>query len=250
MISGVRAALMAAFLIALPALPAAAQSGTGGATIPAAAALKPGQFVWYEQPALIKASTADQGSVSIVVSILDQQAYVYRGGRLLGVSTVSTGSDGHETPTGEFTILQKKVFHRSNLYSNAPMPYMQRLTWTGIALHAGHLPGYPASHGCVRFPKAFARQLYDMTQLGGSVTIVDSYDDPSLYAPVMPQAPAMPAPILAAETRNLGGGAYDVVTMRVATMRGDEQKGVRRPSSWVTGPEREIVQPVPPTGGK
>src|SRR3546814_10651322 len=70
--------------------------------------------------------------------------------RLVGMASVSTGMKGHRTPTGEFPVLQKRQWHRSNLYSNAPMPFMQRLTWDGIALHAGHNPGYPASHGCIR----------------------------------------------------------------------------------------------------
>src|SRR3546814_12301464 len=81
-------------------------------------------------------------------------------GVLIGISTISSGTAGHETPTGIFTILQKKVDHKSNLYDDAPMPYMQRLTWSGIAMHAGNLPGYPASHGCIRLPLDFAERLY------------------------------------------------------------------------------------------
>src|SRR3546814_18004653 len=81
-----------------------------------------------------------------------------------------------ETPTGIFTILQKKVDHKSNLYDDAPMPYMQRLTWSGIAMHAGNLPGYPASHGCIRLPLAFAEHLYGVTQLGLTVIITQSAD--------------------------------------------------------------------------
>ena len=142
--SGALAVLLLALAAILPAAPAAAQASASDTMEIAPEALRNGQYVWYEQPQLIRASTSDWDPVSIVVSIPDQRAYVYRGGRLVAASTVSTGSDGHETPVGAFTILQKKVFHRSNLYSNAPMPYMQRLTWDGIALHAGHLPGYPA----------------------------------------------------------------------------------------------------------
>ena len=87
------------------------------------------------------------------------------------VSTVSTGKKGHETPTGVFTILQKNKDHRSNLYDDAPMPYMQRLTWDGIALHSGNLPGYPASHGCVRMPDGFAKRLFAETELGMTVIV-------------------------------------------------------------------------------
>ncbi|WP_245844336.1 L,D-transpeptidase family protein [Sphingomonas spermidinifaciens] len=129
-----------------------------------AQSLRNGEHVWADR--------GGAGAVAIVISLADQVAYVYRGGALIGVSTVSTGKPGKSTPVGEFTILQKKVFHRSNLYSNAPMPYMQRLTWTGIALHAGQLPGYPASHGCIRFPAAFAKQLYAITDMGGAVRVV------------------------------------------------------------------------------
>ena len=82
---------------------------------------------------------------------------------------------GHDTPTGTFTILQKRRTHFSNIYDNAPMPFMQRLTWDGIALHAGQIPGTPASHGCVRLPTAFARHLFGETSLGARVYIVDSH---------------------------------------------------------------------------
>jgi lipoprotein-anchoring transpeptidase ErfK/SrfK len=130
-----------------------------------AAALRPGQFIWQPE-------RADTGEVELVVSLAEQKAYVYRGDTLIGVTTVSTGMRGHRTPTGSFTILQKNRRHFSNLYNNAPMPNMQRLTWDGIALHAGALPGYPASHGCVRLPMEFSRILFDVTRMGGRVHIV------------------------------------------------------------------------------
>ena len=107
----------------------------------------------------------------ILVSIPQQKAWVFDGSVLLASSPVSTGKRGHETPTGRFHILQKAVHHRSNIYSNAPMPFMQRLTEGGIALHAGHLPGYPASHGCIRLPWGFAKRLYGMTDGGTRVTV-------------------------------------------------------------------------------
>jgi lipoprotein-anchoring transpeptidase ErfK/SrfK len=130
-----------------------------------AAALKPGKYLWQPE-------RAPEGETEMVVSIADQKAYVYRAGKLIGVTTVSTGKRGHRTPTGSFTILEKRRKHFSNLYNNAPMPNMQRLTWTGIALHAGALPGYPASHGCVRLPMEFSKLLFGATQLGGRVHIV------------------------------------------------------------------------------
>jgi lipoprotein-anchoring transpeptidase ErfK/SrfK len=111
------------------------------------------------------------GDIRVVVSLPQQKAWVFRGPMLLATSPVSTGKRGHETPVGRFPILQKKVRHRSNRYSNAPMPYMQRLTHYGIALHGGALPGYPASHGCIRLPQGFARKLYGLTGPGTRVTV-------------------------------------------------------------------------------
>ncbi|MCE7795365.1 L,D-transpeptidase [Sphingobium sufflavum] len=128
--------------------------------------LKAGEYIWAPE-------IAPDGPVTIIVSLKTQRAYAYRNGVPIGVSTVSTGKAGHDTPTGIFTILQKEVDHKSNLYANAPMPFMQRLTWTGIAMHAGNLPGYPASHGCVRLPLAFAKLLFEVTKLGLTVVITN-----------------------------------------------------------------------------
>jgi hypothetical protein len=100
--------------------------------------------------------------------------YVYRDRVRIGGSTVSTGTKSHTTLTGIFTILQKKVTHESNIYQGAQMPHMQRLTWTGITIHACHLPGYPALHGCVRLPVDFAAKLYSVTTNGTSVVITDN----------------------------------------------------------------------------
>lgn len=133
--------------------------------------LKPGEFIWAPD-------IAPEGPVLIIVSVATQRAYAYRNGVPIGISTVSTGKKGYETPTGVFTILQKHVDHKSNLYNDAPMPYMQRLTWGGVAMHAGNLPGYPASHGCIRLPLGFARQLYGITRLGLTVVITDHAEVP------------------------------------------------------------------------
>lgn len=236
--SGTFAVLLLALATILPTTPAAAQVAASDTMQVGPDALRNGQWAWYEEPRLIKASTSEWDPVSIVVSIPDQKAYVYRGGHLVGASTVSTGSDGHETPVGAFTILQKKVFHRSNLYSNAPMPYMQRLTWDGIALHAGRLPGYPASHGCIRFPAAFAKQLYALTELGGDVMVTD--------APVTnPERSGPSTPLLMADARNLGGEAFNMVTMP-----GDAPRPQAGPAVYTTGPAREIVQPIGRRGSK
>lgn len=114
------------------------------------------------------------GPIYMVISIERQMIHVYSGDRLIGMASVSTGTKGHRTPTGDYPLLQKRQWHRSNLYSNAPMPFMQRLTWDGIALHAGHNPGYPASHGCIRLPYAFARQLFALTRIGTMVEVTQS----------------------------------------------------------------------------
>ncbi|WP_246192154.1 L,D-transpeptidase [Pseudoxanthomonas sangjuensis] len=142
-------------------------------------ALKPGEFLWHPE-------IAPEGPIVLVVSLDEQRAYVYRNGLAIGVSTISSGKAGKETPTGVFTILQKNKDHRSNLYNNAPMPYMQRLTWDGIALHGGALPGYPASHGCVRLPLAFAEKLFAETRNGDTVVVADAKASPaSLIRPAL-----------------------------------------------------------------
>ncbi|CAM3154010.1 L,D-transpeptidase catalytic domain-containing protein [Sphingomonas antarctica] len=135
--------------------------------------LKPGQYLWAPD-------IAPEGPVTVIVSVATQRAYAYRNGVPIGVSTVSTGKKGHLTPTGIFTILQKAVEHKSNLYSDAPMPFMQRLTWDGIALHAGPLPGYPASHGCIRLPLAFAKLLYAATTTGVTVVVTQNATVPEI----------------------------------------------------------------------
>ncbi len=113
-----------------------------------------------------------RNGVLIVVSLPSQQAFVFRKGEVWDSTEVSTGKAGKDTPEGIFPILQKKVHHRSTLYDDAPMPYMQRLTWGGVALHAGRVPGYPASHGCIRLPEAFAKKLYAITNFSSTVVVV------------------------------------------------------------------------------
>lgn len=133
--------------------------------------LKPGQFVWEKHDVY-------EGPLKIVAVLDIQRMYVFQNDRLIGFTTISAGKKGKETPTGYFNILQKNIDHHSNLYSNAPMPYMQRLTWDGIALHGGHIPGYPASHGCIRMPKPFAEKLYGVTRLDQEVVVLQNYNTP------------------------------------------------------------------------
>lgn len=136
------------------------------------AALKPGDFVWHPE-------RSPAGPVVILVSLPEQRVVVYRNGVRIAGSTCSTGKPGHRTPAGVFVILQKDQNHHSSTYNNAPMPYMERVTWQGVALHAGNLPGYPASHGCVRLPLQFAKLLFGVTHVGTPVIIADVKTSPA-----------------------------------------------------------------------
>ncbi len=156
--------LLAAFCLAQPAISQGAKTSASFETD--VAALKPGEFIW-------NGDLAPAGPMTVIVHLPSQRAYVYRNGIRIGASTVSTGKAGHKTPTGVFTILQKNKDHKSNLYNNAPMPYMQRLTWDGIALHAGNLPGYPASHGCIRLPLEFSKLLFEASSMGMTVVVTE-----------------------------------------------------------------------------
>lgn len=147
-----------------------------------------------------------EGPVTIAISLNRQHLTIYDANGVFAESRISSGKAGHSTPRGVFSIIQKRKWHRSNIYAGAPMPYMQRITWSGVALHAGIVPGYPASHGCVRLPDAFASQLWRWTRIGARVVI--GHDEikpadiahPQLLArlpePIAPVAdkPAVPAP--------------------------------------------------------
>jgi hypothetical protein len=124
---------------------------------------KPGQYLWRKG--------SFEGEPRVVVSISDQRAYLYRQDQLVAVAAISTGVDEHPTPTGIFSVMLKKPMHRSVKYDNAPMPFMQMIDEYGIALHAGHNPGRPASHGCIRLPADFAKRLYGITDVGATVMI-------------------------------------------------------------------------------
>jgi hypothetical protein len=138
----------------------------GTPTGKATGALKPGEYWW-------KPELSPRGPLVVLVSVPEQTMHVYRNGILIGRSSVSTGSKGNATPGGVFSILEKKQEHYSKKYDNAPMPNMQRLTWTGIAMHSGNLPGYPASHGCIRLPFDFSQLLFSDTAKGGTVVVGD-----------------------------------------------------------------------------
>lgn len=159
----------------------------------AAASLATGKAFWHPE-------LAPAGPMVMLVSLDEQRIYVYRNGVAIGESHVSTGRRGHETPTGVYTILQKEREHYSNLYDSAPMPFMQRLTWDGLALHAGALPGHPASHGCIRLPEAFAEGLFEASARGTVVVVTDQrvappeINHPAAIAPLgLGGAPPAPA---------------------------------------------------------
>lgn len=133
------------------------------------------------------------GPLLLVVSIPDQKVTVYDGTKEVITAPISSGMRGHDTPTGIFSILEKNRYHYSNLYGGAPMPFMQRITNSGVALHAGNLPGYPASHGCIRLPYSFARNLFGVTEVGARVIVTDhnvapvEIASPLLISPLPPE---------------------------------------------------------------
>lgn len=159
-----------------------AQAKPGGPVVPVSPTplgeqpkLEPGQFEWHPE-------RSPEGPLLVVCSIDDQVLYAYRNGVQIARSTVSTGREGKRTPTGVFTILQRKIDHESSIYKGAKMPYMQRLTWTGIAMHAGELPGHPASAGCIRLPYEFSKRIYGEMKNGSTIVITQKSSKPSKSA--------------------------------------------------------------------
>ncbi|MEP3048672.1 MAG: L,D-transpeptidase [Roseibium sp.] len=165
--------------------------GTGLATIAAAALFAATSVTMVsaaEAPQDPDETQLPEHPLHMVVSLDEQQIEVYRGTKLIDKSPISSGKRGNSTPTGVFSILEKRRKHFSNLYNNAPMPFMQRLTWSGIALHVGKLPGYPASHGCIRLPRSFAKSIYGMTERGVQVLVTREPAVPvSITHSVLPQ---------------------------------------------------------------
>ena len=178
--------------------------------------LKPGQYVWAPE-------LGGNGPALVVVNLETQRLVLFRNGVAVAASTVSSGKTGHETPTGVFTILQKAAAHRSKTYNNAPMPNMQRLTWKGIALHAGNLPGYPASHGCVRLPLAFSKLLFGATDLGMTVVITsipavpNASDGPALMQDRLAPPPQASLGTASYQWNPVAPGPDDLVSVIVST---------------------------------
>lgn len=155
------------------------------------------------EAAVKETNAKPHGPLIIAVSIEQQKVRVYDANGLFAESPVSTGMTGHSTPMGVFSIIQKHKMHRSNIYSNAPMPYMQRITWSGVAMHAGVLPGYPASHGCIRMPTAFAMKMWNWTRMGARVIITPGQITPASFAhPLLVAQKVVPQPLLADDPAN------------------------------------------------
>jgi len=167
------AGLSSASALPLNAVPAAPQAEAGRPVV------KPNRLTVASReksPTKAKANTDDvaakaKGLLSVIISIDKQRLTLYSDGQPIAYSRVSTGVPGHPTPTGVFSVIQKDRWHHSNIYSNAPMYFMQRITWSGVAMHEGVVPNHPASHGCIRLPGAFARQMWGITKLGVRVII-------------------------------------------------------------------------------
>ena len=182
---------------------------------------------------------APKGPLQIIISIADQRISLYENGALIARSSVSTGVQGHPTPLGVFSVLSKEKWHRSNIYSAAPMPYMQRITWSGIALHAGDLPGYPASHGCIRLTNDFAVRLWHLTKRGTRVIVAPDdirpveASNPRLFQP-KPEVSSGPE-----ESGSAGLAGNDIVTASATygqTMSNTETQ--------------KSVQPLPPASAE
>ena len=176
------------FLLCVLGVPAFAMEN-GKQRPPDTADLKPNEYIWNP-------GASPSGPVGMIVDLTNQMLYVYRGGKLIGRSAASTGIKSHPTAPGTFTILTKNLTYHSKKYHEASMPFMERLTWDGMAIHGGNNPGKPSSHGCVHVPLDFAKKLYGITKKGDTVLISDLEEvpgdtvNPGLVPPQKPQ----PAP--------------------------------------------------------
>ena len=143
-----------------------------------------------------KVPTKPQGPLIIAISIDRQNLRIFDAKGFYAETPISTGMRGHPTPMGVFSVIQKHKFHHSNIYSDAPMPYMQRITWSGVAMHAGVLPGYPASHGCIRMPMAFAIKMWNWTRMGARVVVTPGEMTPASFShPLLAAQKVAPQPI-------------------------------------------------------
>ena len=210
--------------------------------------LSPGAIPRHKTKRQVRAAKHEQpvpqGPLHIIVSIAKQRVTVYANGTLVGRAPVSTGMPNYPTPMGIFTVISKNRWHVSNIYSGAPMPYMQRITWSGIALHAGKLPGYPASHGCIRLPEHFAARLWGLSKTGARVIIARDEVAPVAIAhprlPVPPKPQNKPADALVAAAPS--GKIELVANVEIAGKVGD---GTKEIGAIKPAPPEDIVQAMP-----
>ncbi len=220
-----------------------------------------------EGPVKEKESAKPQGPLVIAVSIDKQKVKIYDSNGFFAEAPVSTGMKGHPTPMGVFSVIEKDRYHHSNIYSGAPMPYMQRITWSGVAMHAGVLPGYPASHGCIRMPPAFAVKMWGWTKMGarvlvtpGEITPPVSFSHPLLMTEkVRPQPAAAIEPAADVPAKTAGTDAATKPALREQTHTADASASL--PTAPVTMSDADAIQRQhatarsgnyrnrPPTGG-
>src|SRR5215469_6435991 len=185
------------------------------------------------------------GPLQIIISIKDQRISLYENGTLIARSSVSTGVEGHPTPLGVFSVLSKQKWHRSNIYSAAPMPYMQRITWSGIALHAGDLPGYPASHGCIRLSSNFAIRLFHITKIGTRVIITRRDVAPmDIATPAFLMPAPKPAEPLANDDPGRRLGALPEVKTAAADVAASASDGASLPDPVDAGEQGGQPRPI------
>jgi hypothetical protein len=183
----------------------------------------------------------------VEVSLRKQRVIVYDANGFFAEAPVSTGTRGHPTPMGVFSVIQKQKWHRSNIYSGAPMPYMQRITWSGIAMHAGVLPGYAASHGCIRMPTAFAIKMYHWTRMGARVLVTRNAVVPRSFShPLLPALKGQPPPAAAAQPPTDAAKADSDpaqpmnVSMKDSNVVADPPIGTGRISVFISGKDSRL----------
>jgi hypothetical protein len=189
---------------------------------------------------------ASKGPLQIIISIADQRISLYENGALIAQSSVSTGVERHPTPLGVFSVISKKKWHRSNIYSGAPMPYMQRITWSGIALHAGDLPGYPASHGCIRLTHDFAIRLWRLTKRGTRVIIAPEDVRPVeiTHPQLFVQKPRVTPASLESGTSTLASNASVTAAGTYAPLMSSTDAGAKTSDPAAAGIKAQKIVPI------
>jgi hypothetical protein len=207
-----------------------------------------------KNPSVARESTKPQGPLIIAISIERQSLKIYDANGFFAETPISTGMRGHPTPMGVFSVIQKQKFHRSNIYSGAPMPYMQRITWSGVAMHAGVLPGYPASHGCIRMPMNFAVKMWGWTRMGARVVVTPGEMTPSSFShPLLAAQHPAPAPVASTATKSdkavVAVAAIAPATSETSAAFKREQAQTADASSTLPSPTATMSDAMPSLGG-